>query len=126
MRSHVTADSPLEACGLVAGRQGRCTQIFKIRNEEASGTHFRMDAMQQYQAFVTMERNAWDLLAIYHSHPVGPAGPSRTDLASAMYPGIAHLIWSPRPGGWECQAFFLDHGTINPAELEVEREQLFN
>jgi len=126
MLSHVTAGSPLEACGLVAGRQGRSTQVFKILNEEASRSHFRMDAMQQYQAFVAMERNGWDLLAIYHSHPAGPAVPSRTDLAEAMYPGVAHLIWSPRPGGWECQAFLLDDGMITPAGLETEREQLFN
>jgi proteasome lid subunit RPN8/RPN11 len=126
MRGHVRADSPLEACGLVAGMQDRSTQVFKIHNEEASRTRFRMDAKQQYLAFVTMERNGWDLLAIYHSHPSGPADPSRTDLAEAMYPGVAHLIWSPQPDGWKCKAFFLDDGMITPAELEVDKEQLFD
>lgn len=126
MRVHVAAITPMEACGLLAGKAGKCVHVFMIHNEEASPTHFRMDARQQYQAFLKMERKGWTLLAIYHSHPAGPAGPSRTDLAEAMYPGVAHLIWSLGRDGWECNAFLLEGGQVSPVELQVENEQLLS
>lgn len=122
MQSHVAAEAPLEACGLVAGKDGRSAHIFPIDNEEASRTHFRMDARQQYEAFVQMERSGWELLAIYHSHPNGPARPSKTDLAEAAYPGVVQLIWSPQTNGWDCRAFFLDGGQIVPTEFQVASE----
>lgn len=122
MRSHVAAEAPLEACGLVAGKDGQSARVFLIENEEASRTHFRMDARQQYKAFVEMERSGWELLAIYHSHPNGPPGPSRTDLAEAAYPGVVQLIWSPQMNGWDCQAFFLDGGQVVPTEFQVASE----
>lgn len=120
MRAHVLVEAPFEACGLVVGKDGQSVQVFAIRNEETSRTHFRMDAKQQYEAFLEMERGGWDLLAIYHSHPTGPAGPSHTDLAEASYPGVVQLIWSPQPNGWECQAYLLDGGQITPMEVIIE------
>ena len=122
MRSHVAAEAPLEACGLVAGTDGQSAYVFGIRNEQASRTHFRMDAKQQYEAFSKMVGAGWGLLAIYHSHPTGPAGPSETDLAESAYPGVVQLIWSPQKGGWGCHAFFVDGGQIVSTEFHVVEE----
>lgn len=118
MRAHVAAEAPLEACGLLAGVGGRSVHVFRIENELASPTQFRMEARQQVDAFLQIEKNAWELLAIYHSHPAGPPSPSKTDLAEALYPGVAHLIWS-FDLSWNCRAFLLDGGIIQTLEYEL-------
>jgi proteasome lid subunit RPN8/RPN11 len=35
-----------------------------------------------------------ELVAIYHSHPDGPAAPSLTDVVEHEYPGVLYLIVS--------------------------------
>lgn len=119
MAAHVAACSPLEACGLVAAAsEGESVRVFLIENEVASPTHYSLQPRQQLEAFMEMERRGWLLLAIFHSHPNGPAHPSQTDLAEARYPGVVHLIWAPdAAGGWACRAFLLDDGQV--AELEL-------
>lgn len=117
MQAHAMEGVPLEACGLLAGKDGQSQAVFQISNELASQTHFRMDAKEQLNAFTAMEHADWDLMAIYHSHPAGPAHPSETDLVEALYPGIAHLIWSPIQGIWSCLAFSLDDGQVQALEF---------
>lgn len=121
MRAHVAREAPLEACGLLAGSEGLSASVFPIRNEEASLTHFLMDAKQQVQAFMAMERAGCHLLAIYHSHPAGPPRPSRTDLAEVTYPGVVQLIWA-QAGGWDCFAFLLDEGQVQPLKYQLLSE----
>lgn len=119
MRAHVAIEAPLEACGLVAGKRGTSAKVFAIRNANLSPTTFRMAPQEQLAAMLEIERAGWELLAIYHSHPNGPAGPSKTDIAEALYPGVVHLIWN-RPGDvWTCRAFLLDGSQINSVEFEV-------
>ncbi len=115
MRAHVAAEGPLEACGLVAGLDQKSHAVFRIQNELASSTQFRMEPNEQLKALLEIERAGWQMLAIYHSHPAGPPRPSQTDVAEARYPGVAHLIWSPKNGEWNCGAFLLD-GTVNEVE----------
>ncbi len=128
MAAHAAACSPLEACGLVAaglvaGRPAASLQVFEITNELGSPTHFSMAPAEQLQAFMEIEAKGWDLLAIYHSHPAGPPTPSRTDVAEARYPGVAHIIWAPGADGtWACRAFLLDGGEVREIELEIDTE----
>lgn len=120
MAVHVAAQSPNEACGLLAGLQGASLHVYEITNELASPTHFSMAPVEQLRAFLHMQQQGWDLLAIYHSHPSGPPQPSRTDLAEARYPGVAHLIWSlNEDGNWGCRGFFLDDGSITETQIQL-------
>lgn len=119
MNAQVAAAAPLEACGLLAGAQGASQHIFEITNELASPTHFSMAPSEQLAALLEIERHGWELLAIYHSHPAGPPQPSRTDLAEARYPGVAHLIWAQDAGVWSCRGFLLDGGEIREIDVVV-------
>lgn len=112
MRSHVAAEAPLEACGLLAGKGGQTQTAYQITNELACREHFRMQPNEQLNAFEEIEKAGLQLQAIYHSHPAGPPRPSETDLTEALYPGVIHLIWSPQNRVWNCSAFLLDDGRV--------------
>lgn len=117
MAAHVAATRPQEACGLLAGRQGSSQQVFPVPNELASATHYSMAPQEQLAALAEIQRQGWELLAIYHSHPNGPPHPSLTDLTEASYPGVAHIIWAPAPSGWSCRAFLLEDGEATPVQI---------
>lgn len=119
MRAFVAAQSDVEVCGLLAGRGNESTRVFAIANDLNSATRFAMNLKQQVDAFIAIENAGDTLLAIYHSHPHGPARPSTTDLAEAHYPGVAHLIWSRLDNDWVCKAFLLDGGQIVDLEYEL-------
>jgi proteasome lid subunit RPN8/RPN11 len=112
MRAEVESRAPEEACGLLAGSQGLVRKVFLIDNTLHSPTRFRMDPVQQWQAFQQIEQNGWELFGIFHSHPQGPESPSDTDLAEAFYPDVVHLIWSRAEGEWRCRGFYFQDKQI--------------
>ncbi len=105
MRSHVSRDIPYEACGLLAGKRHESLAVYEITNEAKSPSRYQMAPKEQLSAFLDMEKNAWELLAIYHSHPSGPSTPSEVDLREGNYPDAVQLIWSPAKNSWHCRAF---------------------
>ena len=67
-----------------------------------------MDAQEQIEAFLEMEKDDQEMLAIYHSHPTGPEIPSETDRAEFAYPGVITLIWFPKDDTWDCRAYWIN------------------
>jgi [CysO sulfur-carrier protein]-S-L-cysteine hydrolase len=108
---HVLACLPEEACGIIGGVNETAKVVIPIRNELHSQTRFRMDPVEQYRAFKTLEENKHDLLAIYHSHPKGPGHPSETDQNEFAYPGCLYVIIFPQENGWQMKSFSLDEQT---------------
>ena len=94
MLAHVAGLWPEEACGLVGGRDGRAVRLYPVENTRHSPVAFEMDPLQQINAMLAMEAEGLELIAIYHSHPDGPARPSATDVANAYYPDAVQLIIS--------------------------------
>jgi proteasome lid subunit RPN8/RPN11 len=104
--THAVAELPNEACGVVAGEDGRPVRVFPMRNAEASPVVYRFDEREQLDVFTEVEEKGWSLLAFFHSHTHTEAYPSPTDLAQAhwgdpvtgeqvpAYPGIRYLILS--------------------------------
>lgn len=123
MREQVCREAPLEACGLLAGNNGRAQAIYPISNILASPVRFRMAPYEQLQAFEAIEQAGQTLLGIYHSHPNGPATPSETDLQESRY-AVMNLIWSPGMGIWSARAFWLEASTAVEIAIEIEEEQL--
>jgi len=120
MREQVSREAPLESCGLVAGRKGLAEKIYPVKNMLASPARFRMEPHEQLRAFEAIEDSGLDLLAIYHSHPTGPATPSETDIQESQYEVIS-LIWSPRNSEWSLRAFWLEK--TGAAEIFVEIQE---
>ncbi len=98
MRSHAAELAPQEACGLIAGRSDLVMKVYPLTNAIHSPFRFRLDPREQLQAFFDIEARGWQLLAIYHSHPNGPATPSPIDIREAYYPQSLHPDLVPEPG----------------------------
>lgn len=117
----VRADYPDEACGFIAGRETKAERLFPIENVCHSPVAFRMEPVQQIKAMLKMEAEGLDLLAIYHSHPAGPAYPSQTDVAMAYYPEAVQLIVSLED--WpaiQLAAFRIESDNIASVEWRLE------
>jgi len=112
MRSDVEDRAPEEACGLVAGLDSSSTAVFPITNLLHSQVRYRMDPQGQLAAFQWIDDHDWSLLAIYHSHPQGPHGPSRSDIAETTYPGVIYLIWSRLHRKWDCRGYLIQGGEV--------------
>jgi proteasome lid subunit RPN8/RPN11 len=119
MQTHLAGCLPEEACGMVGGRATspfyQAVEVIPISNELHSSQRFRMDPHEQLHAFMTFEENGLELVAIYHSHPSGPEGPSSTDIAEAYYPDTIQLIWRPVGDQWRCRGFLIQNEIVHEA-----------
>jgi proteasome lid subunit RPN8/RPN11 len=122
-------DAPDETCGMIGGKDGRALKIYPIRNVAANRVkHYYMDGAEQIRAMQDMDENGYDILAIYHSHPVTQPYPSPTDLRDAWdadlqeprYPGTLYIILSLRqPDAPEIHAYQLHNSNITEIPLEI-------
>jgi len=122
MRAHVETNAPLEACGLLAGKNDSVEKVFLIANQAQSPARFRMDPTEQLQAFDWIESNGLELLAIFHSHPAGPETVSVTDIKEAAYP-VVHVIWSRNNGSWQARGFWIEDGRVTEVKLRITGDE---
>ena len=118
MLEHIHQHAPLEACGLLAGKDNRVERVILIRNKAQSPVRFVMDPYEQLQAFEWIESSGLDLLGIFHSHPAGPATASQTDVEEAAYE-VVHLIWSKDQNGWKARGFRIQNGRATEVSLQI-------
>ena len=87
---------PREGCGLIAGLKLSLggTRFISMTNVAASAAEFEMDPAELVNVLRDLRNTGEELIGIYHSHPHGPAEPSRTDIERAYYPEAVHLIIS--------------------------------
>ncbi len=111
MHQHVEQNAPLEACGLLAGKNDAVEKVLLVRNQAQSPVRFVMDPQEQLDAFEWMVSQAQDLLGIFHSHPAGPETVSVTDVAEAAYE-VVHVIWSRTDGEWKARGFWIENGQV--------------
>jgi proteasome lid subunit RPN8/RPN11 len=121
MRRHVAAQAPIEACGLLAGKQDSVESVLRVRNAEQSPVRFRMDVQEQYNAFKWMDTNGLELLGVFHSHPAGPETVSLTDISEAAY-DVVHVIWSRMNQTWNARGFWIEKGQVTEVTLQVLSE----
>lgn len=119
MIRHVSAQAPLEACGLLAGRAARVENVLVVANADQSHARFRMDPIEQLRAFEWIDARGLDLVGIFHSHPAGPEAVSPTDIAESTY-AVVHVILSLSQGGWQARGFWIEAGQSAEVQLTVE------
>ena len=94
MVEHAVASLPNEACGLLAGRNGRVERFYPMRNADQSRTTYRLDPRDQFLVFSEIEDKGWELAGIFHSHTHTEAYPSETDRQQAFYPDAHYVLVS--------------------------------
>ena len=120
MVAHARRDHPDEACGLVAGKEGRPTRVLEMTNAARSPTFYEMDSTELLHALRDLDDNDEDLLVIYHSHTATEAYPSTTDIKLAGFPEAHYLLVSTRdPETAEVRSFRIVDGVVTEEPLEV-------
>jgi proteasome lid subunit RPN8/RPN11 len=116
---HAKSCHPIEGCGLLVGRQ-HGERFIPVKNTLASPSEFEMDPAELIAVLRGLRETGERLFAIYHSHPRGPAEPSRRDIERAYYPEAAQLIVSlaelERP---QAAAFRIVDGQALPVEVHA-------
>jgi proteasome lid subunit RPN8/RPN11 len=120
MLQHGLAGFPNEACGLLAGKEGRPVKFFPMTNRDASPATYRLDSMELFHVFDEIDEEGWDLLAIFHTHTHSEAYPSDTDRAQAFYPEAAYLVMSLSDrANPVLRGFRIEGGEVTEEELAV-------
>jgi proteasome lid subunit RPN8/RPN11 len=118
MERHINSEAPLEACGMLAGRNGVVELVLAVKNAAESKVRFLMEPRAQLRAMQQIEAEGLDLLAIFHSHPKGSSEPSPTDIKEAAYP-VVNIIWSKAGRRWQRRGFWIEVGTVVEVPLTV-------
>jgi proteasome lid subunit RPN8/RPN11 len=115
---HVNDHLPLEACGLLAGKNDRAEKVLFIKNQEQSPVRFVMDPYEQLKDFDWIDSQVLELLGIFHSHPAGPETASPTDIAEAAYE-VVHIICSQKKDQWKLRGYWIEDGVATPVSLQI-------
>jgi proteasome lid subunit RPN8/RPN11 len=116
--AHAKEGFPLEVCGILGGRDGVVSAIYRMTNTDASNEHFMMEPKEQFAVVKELRAKGLEMSAIYHSHPETPARPSEEDIRLALTPHVSYVIVSlaeqDRP---VLKSFKIDGGTVQPEEV---------
>lgn len=121
--THAHEGKPEEICGLLRGRNGVATNMLRAKNVAPGRTmNYEVDPKSVVKLF-DWEEEGDELIAIYHSHPSGPAYPSAADAIQAYYPDTVFLICSLLDDKAPVlRGFFLRElrGKIDPTDAQRE------
>lgn len=118
MQRHINFEAPLEACGLLGGKNGVVEIVLPVKNAAESKVRFQMEPKAQLRAIEQIEAEELEIVAIFHSHPKGPSVPSPTDIAEASYP-VVNIIWSKAGRHWQARGFWIEEGHAAEVSLTV-------
>ena len=118
MIAHIDSHAPLEACGLLAGRDSKVESVLEVTNQAQSPVRCVMDPIEQLHALEWIDANGLDLLGIFHSHPTGPETVSPTDIAQAAY-AVVYIILAPVGSSWQARGFWIEDGAYSEVALQV-------
>jgi proteasome lid subunit RPN8/RPN11 len=120
--AHALEEAPNECCGMIAGRDGRATEVFRARNEMASPLAYNVHPQDLFRITRTIEERGEELAAIYHSHTKSPPEPSQTDInLAANWPDPLYVICSIADrDAPQVRAWAIRDGAVTEVDLEVE------
>jgi proteasome lid subunit RPN8/RPN11 len=118
---HAREEAPNECCGLIGGRDGRATAVYRARNEFESPLRYNVHPQDLIRITNEIEARGEELAAIYHSHTRSEAYPSQTDVnLAANWPDPVYLICSLAAEEPEVRAFTIRGGAIEEVKVDVE------
>jgi len=121
MLDHVAQHDPLEACGLLVGKNNWVEEVIFVRNQAQSPERFVMNPYEQLKALDRIESSGLDLIGIFHSHPTGPEIASAPDIAEAAYEAV-YLIWSLNEENWKLRGFWIENRRADEVSILIREE----
>ena len=123
MIAHAREDAPNECCGIIAGKDGRPTKLYRAINAEASPYRYSVDTRDLLRIHREVDANDWEFLVIYHSHTHTEAYPSPTDVRLATWPEAHYVLVSLMDEGQPAvRAFRILDGAISEEPIEMAGE----
>jgi proteasome lid subunit RPN8/RPN11 len=120
MIAHARSEVPNEACGIFGGSlDGELHTFFPAVNGDSSPYRYSVEAGDLLRISLAIDDAGDEVAAIYHSHTMSPASPSRTDMERASWPEAAYVIVSLKSEPPEIRAWRLAEGRP-PEELPLE------
>ena len=121
MIQHAREEAPNECCGILGGRDGEATTLYRATNAERSPLRYTLDPNDLFRiTFREIPENDEEMVAIYHSHTASPAYPSQTDINLATYPDSIYVILSLAEEEDPLRGFRIEDGEVSEIELEVK------
>jgi len=118
--AHARAGLPNEACGILAGVDGRVERFFPAQPDEPSPYYYRIESRDQIRIMNEIDAAGLDLLGIYHSHTSSPAYPSRTDAEQAFWPDAVYVIVSLAGPDPDVRGYRMHDMTVTEEALRIE------
>ena len=125
MLDHAATEVPIEACGILAGKNHKVERFYPMTNIDNSSDHFMMEPKEQFAIVKDIRAAGLEMLSIYHSHPESPARLSVEDIKLALTPNMIYTIVSLQKSGSPVINSFLINDGINenvPIEILENKE----
>lgn len=124
MLEQAKSEAPVEACGILAGKDGAIEKLYRMTNADQSSDHFMMKPEEQFKVAKNIRAAGLEMLAIYHSHPESPARPSAEDIRLAFTPDVVYVIVSLQNAEPAVKGFLIEDGNVSevPVGIGVEQE----
>jgi len=124
MVTQAKAQAPVEACGILAGRENKVEKLYEMTNADNSSAHFMLEPEEQFAVVKDIRSVGLEMLAIYHSHPFTPPRPSQEDIRLSLTPDVAYVLVSLkdscRPS---VRSFLIKNGKVTEVPVEILQEQ---
>lgn len=112
MIAHAIQEYPLEACGLLAGKDDRVQAFYKTRNDAASARIYTVNPLDYLHADRDAEAKGMSIMGVVHSHTHSEAYPSPTDVAQAPDPTWHYVLVSLKQKDPIVRSFTIIDGNI--------------
>jgi proteasome lid subunit RPN8/RPN11 len=123
MLEQARAQAPIEACGILAGRDSKVEKFYRMTNIDQSSDHFMMEPKEQFAVVKDIRSAGLEMLAIYHSHPESPARASAEDIRLALTPDVIYLIVSLQDANAaDVKGFFIEDSNLTTVPVEIVEE----
>lgn len=117
---HSKKESPNEACGILAAREGKIEKVYEMTNIDKSPSTFFMESQEQLKVMKEIRNLGWEMIGIYHSHVASQAYPSSHDVELALYPEASYVIVSLKDmNNPVIRSFKIKEGKISEEEVRI-------
>jgi proteasome lid subunit RPN8/RPN11 len=91
---HARREAPRECCGVIVGPPGEFRELHELTNTYEGVDFYEPEPDELFRVYREADDRGWEFSAIYHSHPVSTAYPSKRDVEHAGWPDSVYIICS--------------------------------